>query len=62
MRVKLTEKDVLNPLGEVEGKNLTLNPLPYDFNNVSLVDNTKPGAQSYLRFSQNHWEIGNFYG
>ena len=37
MRVKLTEKDVLNPLGKVEGKNLTLNPLPYDFDNVSLV-------------------------
>ncbi len=49
MRVKLTEKDVLNPLGEVEGKNLTLNPLPYDFNNVSLVDNTKPGAQIILK-------------
>ena len=49
MRVKLTEKDVLNPLGKVEGKNLTLNPLPYDFDNVSLVDNTKPGAHTILK-------------
>lgn len=49
MRVKLTEKDVLSPLGEVLGKNLTLNPLPYDSGRVSMLDNTKPGADIILK-------------
>lgn len=49
MRVKLTEKDVLNPLGEVKGEKITLNPLPYDYNQVSMVDNTKPGADLILK-------------
>ncbi|MDO5835029.1 MAG: UGSC family (seleno)protein [Methanobacterium sp.] len=49
MRVKLTEKDVLNPLGKVNGKDISLNPLPYDFDRVSMVDNTKPGADIILK-------------
>lgn len=49
MRVKLTEKDVLNPVGEVKKNKRDLNQLPYDFNQVSLVDNTKPGAKIILK-------------
>ncbi len=49
MRVKLTEKDVLNPLGKVNRKDISLNPLPYDFDRVSMVDNTKPGADIILK-------------
>lgn len=49
MRVKLTEKDVLNPVGEVKKKKINLNPLPYDFDQVSLLDNTKPGASIILK-------------
>lgn len=49
MRVKLTEKEVLNPLGEVQDKKIELNPLPYDFDKVSLMDNTKPGADIILK-------------
>lgn len=49
MRVKLTEREVLNPLGEVQDKKLDLNPLPYDFEKISLVDNTKPGADIILK-------------
>ena len=49
MRVKLTEREVLNPLGEVQEKEIDLNPLPYDFDKVSLVDNTKPGADIILK-------------
>jgi hypothetical protein len=47
--VKLTEREVLNPLGEVQDNKLDLNPLPYDFDKVSLVDNTKPGANIILK-------------
>lgn len=49
MKVKLTEREVLNPLGEVQDNKLDLNPLPYDFDKVSLVDNTKPGADIILK-------------
>ncbi|NYB50946.1 MAG: hypothetical protein HVN35_00020 [Methanobacteriaceae archaeon] len=49
MRVKLTEREVLNPLGEVEKTKINLNSFPYDFNRVSLVDNTKPGAEIILK-------------
>lgn len=49
MRVKLTEREVLNPLGGVQDKKLDLNPLPYDFEKISLVDNTKPGADIILK-------------
>jgi hypothetical protein len=42
-------KEVLNPLGEVQDNKLDLNPLPYDFDKVSLVDNTKPGANIILK-------------
>lgn len=47
--MKLTEREVLNPLGEVQDNKLDLNPLPYDFDKVSLVDNTKPGANIILK-------------
>jgi len=49
LKVKLTEREVLNPLGEVQDNKLDLNPLPYDFDKVSLVDNTKPGANIILK-------------
>lgn len=49
MRVKLTEKEVLSPLTESQEKNTEINPFPYDFNKVSLVDNTKPGSDVILK-------------
>jgi hypothetical protein len=49
LRVKLTEREVLSPLGEVDEKKIELNSLPYDFDTVSLVDNTKPGADIILK-------------
>jgi hypothetical protein len=57
LRVKLTQREVLNPLGEVQDKKLDLNPLPYDFDKVSLVDNTKPGAEIILNTLEK--ELGN---
>jgi hypothetical protein len=49
LRVKLTEREVLSPLGEVQDRKIELNSLPYDFDKVSLVDNTKPGANLILK-------------
>ncbi len=48
MSYKLVERGVLNPLAEVEVKNLDLNPFPDDFEMVALVDNTKPGSDIIL--------------
>jgi hypothetical protein len=48
MKFKVVEKDVLNPLAEIMMVKEELNPIPYDFESVSLLDNTKPGANVIL--------------
>ena len=48
MQVKIVEKDTLNPLGDINQVNIDLNPIPHDFEHISLVDNTKPGADIIL--------------
>ena len=48
MPTRLVEKEVLNPLADVEVDNIDLNPFPDDFERVALVDNTKPGADMIL--------------
>jgi hypothetical protein len=50
MRVKVVEKEVLNPLADLDSVKIDLNSIPYDFETVSLVDNTKPGADIILKF------------
>ncbi|MFY9637716.1 MAG: UGSC family (seleno)protein [Methanobacterium sp.] len=49
MKVNVVEKDVLNPLAEINKIKAELNPIPYDFESVSLLDNTKPGANVILK-------------
>jgi hypothetical protein len=48
MQVKIVEKDILDPLGDIDQVKLDLNPIPHDFEFISLVDNTKPGADVIL--------------
>ncbi|HMK54753.1 MAG TPA: UGSC family (seleno)protein [Methanobacteriaceae archaeon] len=48
MSVKVVEREVLSPLGEIENKKVDLNQFPDDFETVALVDNTKPGADVVL--------------
>ena len=50
MNVKVVEKEVLDPLAEINKIKMNLNPIPYDFEFVSLLDNTKPGANTILTF------------
>lgn len=50
MRVKVVEKEVLNPLADINSDKLDLNPIPYDFEKISLIDNTKPGADIILKY------------
>lgn len=48
MKVRLVEREVLDPLGKVQTDKLKINPLPEDFETFTLVDNTKPGARVIL--------------
>ena len=53
----MVEREVLNPLGDIVTGNLELVPLPNDFEVVSLVNNTKPGAEVILSTIRN--SLGN---
>ncbi len=50
MNVKVIEKDLLNPLAEIDKIELELNQIPKDFEYVTLFDNTKPGADVILGY------------
>ena len=48
MNVKIMERDVLNPLADTEFKKIALNPIPDRIRSISLLDNTKSGANIVL--------------
>jgi hypothetical protein len=50
MNVKVIEKDLMDPLAEINKVNIDLNHIPHDFDYVTLLDNTKPGADVVLKF------------
>ena len=50
MNVKVIEKDLMDPLAEINNVKVDLNNIPYDFEHVTLLDNTKPGADVVLEF------------
>jgi hypothetical protein len=56
MKVKITERDVLNPLAETEIETVLLNPIPDSLRRISLFDNTKPGADVILGTIQENLE------
>ncbi|KAF5083356.1 UGSC family (seleno)protein [Methanobacterium aggregans] len=56
MKVKITERDVLNPLAETEIDDVPLNPIPDSLSKISLFDNTKPGASVILSTIQENLE------
>ena len=57
MNVKVIEKDLMNPLAEIDEVNLDLNQIPFDLEYVTLLDNTKPGADLILGFVEEN--LGN---
>ena len=54
MRVKVIEKEVMDPLAQICGAKENLTPIPHDFECVSLFDNTKPGAKTILEFLEDN--------
>jgi hypothetical protein len=57
MNIKVVEKDVLDPLAETLNSKQDINPIPYDFETITLLNNTKPGANVILEFLQEN--LGN---
>ena len=57
MNVKVIEKDLLNPLAEIDKIEVELNHIPKDFEFVTLLDNTKPGADVILGYVEEN--LGN---
>lgn len=48
MRVKIVEREVLDPLADSNVEKLELIPIPKDIKRISLFDNTKPNADVIL--------------
>ena len=48
MNVKIKERDVLNPLADADFDEIALSPIPDKIRSISLLDNTKPGANIVL--------------
>ena len=48
MRIKIIEREVLNPLAEVDNIKMELTTLPEKIGTISLLDNTKPHADLIL--------------
>ncbi len=61
MKVKIVEKDVLNPLAENEAIRLEVNPIPENINKISLFDNTKPNANLILNIIAESLDNINFH-
>lgn len=50
MRVKIVERDVMDPLAETENFEVNLNQIPPNFSKLTLFNNTKPGADIILEY------------
>lgn len=48
MKIKIIEKEVLDPLGETSGAKMKLVPIAKGIGKISLIDNTKPNADVIL--------------
>ena len=48
MRVKVIEKEVMDPLGETAADKIEVIPIPSKINKISYFDNTKPNADVIL--------------
>lgn len=58
LRVSVKERDVLNPLADFGGEEISINEIPNDISKISFFDNTKPHADTILNFIKEN--IGDF--
>ncbi len=52
MKLNIIKKDLMDPLAEIDSCNLNVNSIPDNINVISLLDNTKPGADLVLLFME----------
>ena len=57
MRVKVTEKEVMDPLAETAAEKIELPPIPIKINKITYFDNTKPNADVILEKIQENLNI-----
>jgi len=44
LKFKIIERELLNPLAEIDTQKIESNPIPKDINTLALIDNTKPNS------------------
>jgi len=54
MKLKIIEKELMDPLAEANYSKQIINPIPNNIGVITLLDNTKPGADIVLRSIQEH--------
>ncbi len=52
MKVKVVEKDVMDPVAETSLNKVELSPIPQNITKISFIDNTKPNADIILKTIQ----------
>ena len=58
MRVKITEKEVMDPLGETAADKIEVMPIPSTIRKISYFNNTKPNADVILAAVAESLDIG----
>ena len=58
MRVKVTEKEVMDPLAETASEKIIISPIPQKINKIAYFDNTKPNADVILNTIQENINTG----
>ncbi len=60
MKVKIIEREVLNPLADSDVLETEINTIPQKIDSIAFIDNTKPNADTILDNIQQNLEIENF--
>lgn len=59
MKIKVIEREVLNPLADTDALEIEINPIPEKIDFVSFLDNTKPNADLLLDTIREKLEFNN---
>lgn len=59
MKIKIIEREVLNPLADTDALEIEINPLPEKIDSIALLDNTKPNADLILNIIRENLEVNN---
>ncbi len=60
MKLNIIKKDLMDPLAEMDSCTVNINPIPEHIDVISLLDNTKPGADLVLLFIEDNLDDKQF--